>query len=56
MRSTPKVMVSLFSSPLGFQVIAALPPKAKFTAADFYGDIIPKTIEEPELGLITSTR
>jgi hypothetical protein len=43
--STPKVMVSIFWSPIGFPVIPALLPKTKFSSASFCDDFIPKIIE-----------
>jgi hypothetical protein len=54
--STPRVMVSIFACPLGFPVITRLPPRTKFTAAYFCGDIIPKVIEGMPFDLATSTR
>jgi hypothetical protein len=38
-------MVSMFWSPVGFPVIAALPPKTKFSSAYFCDNIMPKIVE-----------
>lgn len=43
--STPKVMVSIFWSPIGFPLITALPPKTNFSSAYLCGNIIPKIIQ-----------
>jgi hypothetical protein len=45
MISTPKVMISIFWSPLALSVIPGVRVSIKFTPAYFYSDIIPKIIE-----------
>jgi hypothetical protein len=54
--STPKVMVSIFWSPIGFPVMIALPPKTKFTSAYFCNDIIPKIVEGMPFDVAKSPR
>jgi hypothetical protein len=54
--STPKVMVSIFWSPVGFPIITALPPKAKFSSAYLCDNIIPKIIEAMPVELTESPR
>jgi hypothetical protein len=39
MTSSPKVMIIMFWSPLGFPVIQALPPRVTFTS-EFFADAI----------------
>jgi histone-lysine N-methyltransferase SETMAR len=45
MISTPKVMVSIFWSPLGFPVITARQSRIKFMTAYLCRDLIPKIVE-----------
>jgi hypothetical protein len=45
MISAQKIAPSMFWSPLGFPVITVLSPRTKFTAADFYNNIIHKIVE-----------
>jgi histone-lysine N-methyltransferase SETMAR len=54
--STPKVDVSIFWSPIGFPVITAFPPKAKFSVECFCGDTIPKIVKGMPFDLETSPR
>jgi hypothetical protein len=54
--STPKVMVSIFWSPIGFPVITALPSKTKFSSAYFCDNIIPKIVEGMSVDLAESPR
>jgi hypothetical protein len=54
--STPKVMVSIFWSPVGFPVITALPPKTSFSSAYFCDHIIPKIVERLPFDLVQSPR
>jgi hypothetical protein len=54
--STPKVMVSIFWSPVGFAVITALPPKTKFSSAYFCDNIIPEIVEGMPFDLAKSPR
>jgi hypothetical protein len=49
-------MVSIFWSPLGFPVTTVLPPRTIFTAASFYGDIIPKIVDGMSFDLANSPR
>jgi hypothetical protein len=56
MISTIKDMVYIFWSALGFSAISALPPRSKFTAADFWNDIIPKIVEGITFDLANSSR
>jgi hypothetical protein len=54
--STPKVMGSIFWSPVGFPVITALPPRPKVSSASFYDNIIPKIVEGIPFDLAESPR
>jgi histone-lysine N-methyltransferase SETMAR len=54
--STPKVIVSIFWSPIGFPVITTLPPRAKFSACYFCHDIIPQIVEGMPFDLAISPR
>jgi histone-lysine N-methyltransferase SETMAR len=44
--STPKVLIAIFWSPLGFPVIDALPTGEKFTALYFCDNIVPQIGEQ----------
>jgi hypothetical protein len=44
--STPKVLITIFWSPLGFPVIDALPAGKKFTAWYFCDNIVPQIAEQ----------
>jgi hypothetical protein len=44
--STPKVLITIFWSPLGFPVIDALPAREKFTALYFCDNIVPQIAEQ----------
>jgi histone-lysine N-methyltransferase SETMAR len=52
--STPKVMVSIFWSSVGFAMIIALSPRTKFTSAYFCDDIILMIVERMPFDLVTS--
>jgi hypothetical protein len=52
--STPKLMISIFWSPVGFPVIAVLPSITKFTASYFCDDIVPKIGEGIPSSMTTS--
>jgi hypothetical protein len=54
--STAKVMISMFSSPIGFPVITALPPKTSFYSGYFCDHIIPKIGEGLPFDLAQSPR
>jgi hypothetical protein len=54
--STATVMVSIFSSPIGFPVITALPPKTSFSSVYFCDHIIPKIVAGLPFDLAQSPR
>jgi hypothetical protein len=54
--STPKVIVSIFWSPVGFTVITALPPKTKFSSAYFCDNSIPEIVKGRPFDLAKSPR
>jgi histone-lysine N-methyltransferase SETMAR len=54
--STPKVMVSIFWSPLDFLVMTTLPPRTKFTSAHFCGGSIPTIVAGIPFDLAKSFR
>jgi hypothetical protein len=56
MISTPKVMVSIFWSKLGFSMITVIPPRTKFSALHFCGDIIPRLVERMPFDQAKSAR
>jgi histone-lysine N-methyltransferase SETMAR len=56
MVSLQKVMILVFWFPLGFPVITVPLRRAKFTAAYFCGDVIPKIIEGMPFDLTDSPR
>jgi hypothetical protein len=50
MIGSPKAMVTIFWSPLGFRVIQALPPRVTFTPEFFFDAILPHIVAAKPLG------
>jgi hypothetical protein len=52
MISSPKAIIIIFWSPVGFPVIQALPPKVTFTSELFVDDILPHIVAPSQLEMM----